>query len=120
MCDELRETSTETLGEGRVGDGADADGFERAEEEVGNELGHGGGGEVDGSFVLPSGPFADGFGDVDLEEFDTSEFEPALDEVSGEGGAHTSGEGHGTWRLYGKVAVVRCWVTVGYLSYLVW
>ena len=37
----------------RVGDGADTDRLEGAEEEIGDELGAGGGSEVDGGLVLP-------------------------------------------------------------------
>jgi len=61
-----------------LGDEADAAGLVGAEEDVGDELGHGGGGEVDGRLVVPGGLVADGLGDVDLEKLDTTELEPAL------------------------------------------
>ena len=60
------------LGEGRVRDGADADGLERAEEEISNELGHGRRREVDVSALLPRLALADASGNVHLEEFDLS------------------------------------------------
>lgn len=62
------ERGTEALGEGGVGDGADADGLEGAEEEIGDELGHGGRGEVDAGAAVPGLLLGHGVGHADLEE----------------------------------------------------
>lgn len=83
--------STEALGEGGVGNGADADGLQRAEEEVSDELGHGGRGKVDVGAVLPSLLLTHGVGEVDLEELNTTELEPALDKVASSRGTETLG-----------------------------
>ena len=58
---------------------ADARGLERAEEDVGDELGHGGGAEVDIGAVVPRTLLAHPGREVDLEELDAAELEPTLD-----------------------------------------
>ena len=93
VLDDLGEGGHEAGGVGGVGDEADTGGLEGTEEDVGDELGHGGGEQVDGSAVLPSLLLAEVLGEVDLEELNTSELEPALDEVSDGGGAKSGGEG---------------------------
>eukprot|EP00321_Phaeocystis_globosa_P016499 CAMPEP_0118830862 /NCGR_PEP_ID=MMETSP1162-20130426/28249_1 /TAXON_ID=33656 /ORGANISM="Phaeocystis Sp, Strain CCMP2710" /LENGTH=371 /DNA_ID=CAMNT_0006762231 /DNA_START=145 /DNA_END=1257 /DNA_ORIENTATION=- len=54
----------------------------RAEEDVGDELGDGGGEEVDARLVLPGLLLAQHLREVDLEELDAAELEPALNEVA--------------------------------------
>jgi hypothetical protein len=93
----LGHASTETLGEGRVGDGADADSFEGAQEDVGDELGAGSGDKIDTVAVVPGFAFTNSLRDVDLEEFNPTEFEPALDEVASSGSAEARGQGPGAF-----------------------
>ena len=76
---------------GRVGDEANAARLVRAEEAVGDELGHGGGGEVDLRLAVPRRLVTNRLGDVDLEELDATELEPSLDKVALAGG-HQPGE----------------------------
>jgi hypothetical protein len=66
----------------RLRDEADAARLVRAEEDVGDELGHRGREEVDRGLRVPRGLLADRRGDVDLEELDAAELEPTLDEVA--------------------------------------
>jgi len=96
----LDEAIGEAVAELGIGHGADADGLEGAEEEIGDELGTGGGSEVDGGLVVPGGLLAHLLDGLDLEELDTAELEPALDEVTSGGGAEASGQGHGA--LFGN------------------
>jgi hypothetical protein len=84
-----RSTSTETLGEGRVSNGADTNGLERAEEEISDELSHGRGSKIDGGAVVPSLLLTHALGKVNLEELNTTKLEPTLDEVSSSGGTET-------------------------------
>ena len=77
LLDEAAGAANEAAGEGRVGDEADTGGLKRAEEDVGDELGAGGGAEVDGDLVVPGALVAEGLPGLDLEELDTTELEPA-------------------------------------------
>jgi hypothetical protein len=76
LLDEAHEAADKAGGEGRVGDAADTGGLERAEEDVGDELGAGGGSEVDDRLVVPRTALTEDVGGLDLEELDTSELEP--------------------------------------------
>jgi hypothetical protein len=95
--DNLGHGGDEAGGELGVGDEADTGGFEGAQEEIGDELSGSGGTEVDEGAVSPSGFFTHASGGVDLEEFDTTELEEALEHVAGSSGADTSGEGTDTF-----------------------
>jgi len=99
LLDDLGEGRDQSGGELGVRHQANAGGLEGAQEDVGDELSAGSGGEVDGGFVGPGLLFACGVSHVDLEELDTAELEPALDEVSDGGGAEAGGEGTGTLGL---------------------
>lgn len=89
---ELAGTVDETLCEGWVGDETDPGCFERAQEDVGNEFGHGGRCQVDRGLELPCTCLSKVIHKVNLEKLDTSELEPALDKVSDHGWAETSGK----------------------------
>ena len=92
----LDESISEAGGEGGVGHGADAHGLERAEEDICDKLGSGGGSEVNGGLVVPGLFLSERLGEVDLDELDSSELEPTLDEVTKGGGTKTGCEGHGS------------------------
>ena len=77
LLDEAGGAADEAAGKGRVGDEADTGGLKRAEEDVGDELGAGGGAEVDGGLVVPGALVAEDLPGLDLEELDTTELEPA-------------------------------------------
>eukprot|EP00962_Isochrysis_galbana_P050909 scaffold22268_cov123-Isochrysis_galbana.AAC.2 len=62
----------------RVGDQPDAARLVRAQEDIGDELGHRRRGKVDFLAVVPGRLVADRLGDVDLEVLDATELEPAL------------------------------------------
>lgn len=82
-------TSTETLGEGGVGNGADTNGLKRAEEEISDELSHGRGGKIDGGTVVPSLLLTHALGEVHLEKLNTTKLEPTLNEISSGGSTET-------------------------------
>lgn len=92
----LGEAVHEAVAELGIGDGADTDRLEGAEEEIGDELGTGSGSEVDGGLVLPRLLLSHVLDSVNFEKLDSAELEPALDEVSGSGGAEAGGQGPGT------------------------
>ena len=69
-------------GVARITHEPDAARLVRAEEDVSDELGHRRRSEVDAVAVVPRRLVADVLGDVDLEELDAAELEPALDEVA--------------------------------------
>ena len=95
-AEHLAETAHQAAGVGGLGHETDTGGLERAEGDVSEELGGGGGGEVD------AGPVVGGILDAEqvdallLEEFVAAELEGALQEVTGEGGAETGQESAGT------------------------
>ena len=70
------------VGVGRVGDQPDAARLVGAEEDVGDELGHGTGGQVNKLRLSQAFCSPTLLRDVDLEELDAAELEPALDEVA--------------------------------------
>ena len=92
----LDEAIGEAVAELGVGNRTDTDGLEGAEEEIGDELGTGSGSEVDGGLVLPRPLLSHVLDSVNFEKLDSAELEPALDEVSGSGGAEAGGQGPGT------------------------
>lgn len=82
LLEDSGESSSESVGERRLGHESDSDGLERAEGNVGEELGDGGGSEVDGLSVL-SGSLDTVVVDGGLlPELVTSELERSLDRVS--------------------------------------
>lgn len=95
--DDLGEGGDEAGGELGVGDKADTGGFEGAQEDISNEFGGSGGTEVDEGTVVPGGFFTHASSGVDLEEFDTTELEEALEHVTGGSGANTGGESTDTF-----------------------
>mmetsp|Transcript_18283 Transcript_18283/g.56712 ORF Transcript_18283/g.56712 Transcript_18283/m.56712 type:complete len:378 (-) Transcript_18283:16-1149(-) len=95
VLDDLRDRGDEARRELRVRHEADAGGLERAQEDVGDELGARRGHEVDHGAVVPRLLVAEVRRHVDLEELNTAELEPALDEVADGGRAEARGEaGH--------------------------
>lgn len=90
---ESREEAGSELG---LGNETDASGLERAESDIGEELGEGGGGEVDGSAVLGRVLNTEKVDGLLLEKLVTSELEGSLEEVAGDGGAEAGEEGRGT------------------------
>jgi len=96
VADDLGERGDETAGVGGVGNQSDAGGLTGAEEDISDELGTGGSGQVDREAKVPGALNANGLGHVDLEELNASEFEESLDEVSDGGGTETGSEGSNT------------------------
>lgn len=92
LLSDLGETTNEAIGEGGLGNETDTGGLERAEGEISEELGGGGGGEVDGGAVVGSGLVAEEANGLLLEELVTTELQGTLEEVTGEGRAGTSEE----------------------------
>lgn len=92
LLSDLGEATNEAIGEGRLGNETDTGGLERAEGEISEELGGGGGGEVDGGAVVGSGLVAEEANGLLLEELVTTELQGTLEEVTGEGRAGTGEE----------------------------
>lgn len=92
----LGETANETVGIGRLRDETDTGSLERAEGNVGEELGGGRGGQVDGSAVVGGSLKAELVDELGLEELVTTELESTLQEVTGKGRANTSQESAST------------------------
>jgi len=88
----LAHTTDQTIGESRFRDETNAGGLERAERNVGEELGASGRGKVDGCAVVAGILDTDSVDELLLEEFVTPEFECALEEVTGERWADTREE----------------------------
>lgn len=86
---DLAKATDQTVGESGLRDETDTGGLERAEGNVGEELGAGGRGKVDGSAVVGSGLVAEQADGLLLEEFVSSELERTLEEVTGSGGTET-------------------------------
>ena len=86
------EATNKAIGEGGPGNETDSGGLERAEGEISEELGAGGGGEVDGGAVVGSGLVAEEANGLLLEELVTTELQGTLEEVTSEGRAGTSEE----------------------------
>eukprot|EP00760_Papus_ankaliazontas_P004395 PhM_4_TR11858/c0_g1_i1/m.65910 len=90
--DDLGEGRDEARGKLGVRHETDARGLEGAQEDVGDELGAGGGRQVDTRAVVPCLLLSEGLDHVDLEELHAAELEPALDEVADGRGAEARGE----------------------------
>ena len=88
----LAEAADEAAGIGGLGDETDTGSLKRAEGNVGEELGSGGGSEVDGSAVVGGGLKAEQVDALLLEELVTTELEGTLEEVTSEGRADTGEE----------------------------
>jgi len=80
-----------------VADQPNARRLERAQRNVGEEFGHGGGREVDGSTVVRRVLVAEHGDSLLLEELIAAEFEGALEEVAGSGWAEARQEGAGAF-----------------------
>ena len=96
VLQDLAETTNETVGKGWVTDETDTGSLKRAEGDVGEELGNGGGGKVDGGTVVGGGLVADHVNGLLLEEFITTKLEGTLKEVTGGGRTETSPDGAST------------------------
>mmetsp|Transcript_42049 Transcript_42049/g.64753 ORF Transcript_42049/g.64753 Transcript_42049/m.64753 type:complete len:332 (-) Transcript_42049:37-1032(-) len=96
----FRETIGKTVAKFRVRDRTNADGFQGTKENVSNELGTSSRSNVDGGLAIPGLFFSHVFDGVDLEKFNSSEFEPSLNEISGSGGSKSGGQCHST--LFGN------------------
>ena len=92
LLSDLGEATDKAVGEGGLGNETDTGGLERAEGEISEELGAGGGGEVDGGAVVGSGLVAEEANGLLLEELVTTELQGTLEEVTSEGRAGTSEE----------------------------
>lgn len=90
LAQDLGETRGETGSEGGLRDETDTGSLKRAESNVGEEFGSGGGSEVDGGSVLRGILDANLVDALLLEEFVTTELEGTLEEVTGGGGTETS------------------------------
>ena len=93
----LAEPAHQPAREGRLRDEANARRFQRTQRDVREELGAGGGGEVDGGAVVGGILVAQQGDGLLLEELVAAEFEGALQEVAGEGWADTSEQGAGAF-----------------------
>ena len=92
LLSDLGEATNEAIGEGGLGNETDTGGLKRAKGEISEELGGGGGGEVDGGAVVGSGLVAEEANGLLLEELVTTELQGTLEEVTGEGRAGTGEE----------------------------
>ena len=99
LLEDTAETAQETGSEGRLGHKTDTGGLERAEGNVGHELGAGRGSEVDSGTVVSSGLVAELVDGLLLEELVTSELEGTLEEVTGSGRTEASQESASTLLL---------------------
>lgn len=88
----LGETTNQAIGIGGFGDETDTGGLERAEGDVGEELGGTGRGEVDTGSVVGGSLVAEEVDRLLLEELVSTELERTLEEVTGEGRADTGQE----------------------------
>ena len=92
LLEDATEARDKAGSEGGLGDQADTGGLKRAEGEISEELGAGGGGKVDGGAVVGSGLVAEEANGLLLEELVTTELQGTLEEVTSEGRAGTSEE----------------------------
>ena len=113
LLEHLAETADEAAGIGGLRDETDTGGLERAEGNVGEELGGGGRGEVDTGAVLRGVVVAEEVDRLLLEELVTTELERALEEVAGEGRADTREQGAGTLGLDDLLEAAEQAVVVG-------
>jgi hypothetical protein len=76
LGEQLGGTAHEATGEGGLGHEADTGGLQGAQEDISDELGHGGRRQVDGSLVVPGLLVTKILGELHLEELHTTELEP--------------------------------------------
>lgn len=96
LLQDLGETTDQAVGESGLRHQSDTGSLERAEGDVGDELGARGRSEVDSSAVVDSVLVADQVDAALLEELVSTELEGTLEEVTGKGGTETSQESAGT------------------------
>ena len=96
VLEHLAETTDETVGVGGLGDETDTGGLKGAQGNVGEELGGGGRGEVDGGAVVGGSLETEGVDPLLLEELVSAELQGALEEVTGKGRAGTGEESAST------------------------
>jgi hypothetical protein len=89
VLEHLGEATDETVGVGGLRDETDTGGLERAEGNVGEELGGTGRGKVDGGTVVGGSLVAELVDALLLEELVTTELQGTLEEVTGKGRAGT-------------------------------
>lgn len=99
LLEHLAETTDQARGVGRLRDKTDTGGLERAEGNVGEELGGTGGGNVDQGAVVGGILVAEQVDGLLLEEFVSSELESTLQEVTGSGGTKAGQQSAGTLLL---------------------
>lgn len=99
LLEDTAEATDKAVGELGVGDQTDTGGLKRAESQVGEELGAGGGGEVDSGAVVGGRLVAEEANGLLLEELVTTELQGTLEEVTSEGRAGTSEERAGALLL---------------------
>ena len=92
LLEDATEARDKAGSEGGLGDQTNTGGLQGAEGEISEELGAGGGGEVDGGAVVGSGLVAKESNGLLLEELVTTELQGTLEEVTSEGRAGTSEE----------------------------
>jgi len=92
LLEDATEARDKAGSEGGLGDQTDTGGLKRAQGEISEELGAGGGGEVDGGTVVGSGLVAEEANGLLLEELVTTELQGTLEEVTSEGRAGTGKE----------------------------
>jgi len=92
LLEDATEARDKARSEGGLGDQTDTGGLKRAKGEISEELGAGGGGEVDGGAVVGSGLVAEEANGLLLEELVTTELQGTLEEVTSEGRAGTGEE----------------------------
>ncbi len=97
LLEDLAHSADEAIGEGGVGDKTNTGSFERAEGNVGEELGATGGGKVDGGAVVGGSLIPEQRDGLLLEELVSAELESTLKKVAGECWASTSEEGTGAF-----------------------
>ena len=93
---DLSETTNEAIGKGWLRHQPDTCSLEGAKGNVGEELGGGGGREVDGGAVVRGGLVAESVDALLLEEFITTKFKGTLEEVSSKGWADAGPYGGGS------------------------
>jgi len=93
LTEDTEETTGKTVGERRLGDKTDTGGLERAEGNVGEELGDTRGTEVDGLTVLTGSVNTESVDGLLLPELVTSELQGTLNGVTDNGGTETSKKG---------------------------
>lgn len=96
LLQHLAEATDQTVGICGLGDETDTGSLKRAEGDIGEEFGGGGGGQVDAGSVVGGILDTESVDGLLLEELVTSELESALEEVAGEGRANTSQQRTGT------------------------